>query len=206
MRQLRFNPLLCALATVALAASVAVSAGGFPQVSAAAEKAKKKYLAALEQAQQKYSDEAEQLFAEHLQDLDGVLETETKTGRLEVAVGIRDEIQRLRAEGPSVFAESSPTSLRQAISRLTGTWHVAFPSGAVRVYVVDAKGGVSFPAEKRVAKLKGQPRDMLVDFEDGKLERWTIADGRLFCEHWDPKVHFGKKAPTMVSVGTKVQP
>jgi hypothetical protein len=206
MRIMRISHLMLVVGATVGAFSLSLAFGAFPQISAAAERAKAKYLAALEKAQQKYSDEAQQLFAEHLRDLEAVLETETKAGRLEVAVAVRDEIQRLRMEGPSVFAEAPPTSLRQAIARLTGTWQVVFPSGAIRVYVVDAKGNVSFPAEQRVAKLKGQPRELLVDFEDGKLERWTIADGRLFCEHWDPKTDFGKQSPALISVGAKVKP
>jgi hypothetical protein len=207
MSKLRIAPrlLLVALAVLLIGAPLTYSAGLFPQVSAGAEAAKKKYLAALEKAQEKYSTEAEAFFHEHLLALENVLEAETKGGRLDVAVAIRDEIQRLKAEGASVFAEAPPTSLRQAIARLTGTWHVVFPSGAIRVYVVDAKGGVSYPAEKYFTKIKGPPGEMIVDFGEGKLERWSIAGDRLFCEHWDPKTNFGVKGPSTVSVGTRLR-
>ena len=207
MSKLRIAPrlLLVALAVLSIGAPLTYSSGLFAQVSAGAEAAKKKYLAALEKAQEKYSTEAEALFHEHLLALENVLDAETKGGRLDVAVAIRDEIQRLKAEGASVFAEAPPTSLRQAISRLTGTGHVVFPSGAIRVYVVYAKGGVTLPSNQQVAKLKGQSKEILLDFEHETLDRWSLTGKRLLCEHGGPKVNYGNNEPTTISIGTRLQ-
>ncbi len=196
------NAILPALA--ALLALGSLRAFAVFQVSAAAEKSKAKYLAALEKSQEKYSEAAELHFGAHLKELETVLDAETKAGRLDVAVAVRDELQRLKSEGAPVYAEVPPTSLRIATARLVGTWHVAFPGGVTRTYIVDGKGGVRFVDEKRVAKLKGQPKELLVDFDDGKIERWNLADGRLFVEHWDPKAGYPNKQPTAISVGTKL--
>jgi hypothetical protein len=56
-----------------------------------------------------------------------------------------------------------------------------------RVYVIDAMGGVSHPAEKYFTKIKGPPGDMIVDFREGKLERWSIAGDRITASMGTPR-------------------
>jgi hypothetical protein len=84
-----------------------------------------------------------------------------------------------------------------------GTWTVKYhPNQAVRVYLVSADGEVSFPDGTSKAKLTVKDREILLDFSDGKIERWTLGrDGRLFVEHFNPKSNF-PDTPDQIGVGT----
>jgi hypothetical protein len=84
-----------------------------------------------------------------------------------------------------------------------GTWTVTYhPNRAVRVYAVAADGGVTFAETPAKAKLADNGKEILLDFKDGKLERWTIGkDGRLFVEHFNPRDSYPAGPPDQIGVG-----
>ncbi len=83
-----------------------------------------------------------------------------------------------------------------------GAWVVRYhPNGAARVYIVSADGEVAFPDGGSKAKLKLKDKEILVDFADGKLERWTVGrDGRLFVEHFNPRSNY-PDTPDQIGIG-----
>lgn len=88
-----------------------------------------------------------------------------------------------------------------------GVWTVKYhPNQATRVYVVDENGDVAFPDADADAKIKPMIEkngEILIDFKDGKLERWTIGkDGRLFIEHFNPKESY-PHTPDQIGIGTR---
>jgi len=84
-----------------------------------------------------------------------------------------------------------------------GTWTVTYhPNRAVRVYTVTAEGDVSFAESGTKGKLAVKDREVILDFADGKLERWTLGhDGRLFVEHFNPKSSYPDNPPDQIGIG-----
>jgi hypothetical protein len=84
-----------------------------------------------------------------------------------------------------------------------GVWTVTYhPNRAVRVYTVSADGDVSFSESTTKAKLTVKDRAVTLDFDDGKLERWTLGhDGRLFVEHFNPKSSYPDNPPDQIGIG-----
>jgi hypothetical protein len=195
---------LIAVSIASLGLLPAVAENREPAVSAAAEKARAKYVSAVEKSQEKYSDEVSAHFSDYLKELETIQDKETKAGRLEVAVAVRDEIKRLQTEGAPVFAEAPPTSLRTAIPRLVGTWSTLATTGAKRIYIVDSSGKVKFVDEKLEGQLKSRGKEITLDFGDNKIERWSYCDGRIFIEHWYPKDTYPMGPPINMAIGQKV--
>jgi|GEM_PF-4155081 len=71
-------------------------------------------------------------------------------------------------------------------SAFAGNWKVIYEEGHVRNYQIDENGNVFFLEENWNASLSKRGADILVDFKDGKLERFTMVDGVLVVEHFNP--------------------
>jgi hypothetical protein len=84
-----------------------------------------------------------------------------------------------------------------------GVWTVTYhPNRAVRAYTVTADGDVSFSESTTKAKLTVKDREVTLDFDDGKLERWTVGhDGRLFVEHFNPRANYPDGQPDQIGIG-----
>ena len=85
---------------------------------------------------------------------------------------------------------------------LAGTWVVSYGNGARRTYDVTADGTVRLREEGRTGQLQ-HGDDLVLRFDDGKVERWTPARGRLLVEHWDPASRFPAQPPTVLGVGVR---
>ena len=86
-----------------------------------------------------------------------------------------------------------------------GVWTVKYhPNQAIRSYVVSETGEVSFPdCDAKTKPTVEKNGEILIDFKDGKLERWTIGkDGRLFIEHFNPKENY-PEAPDQIGIGVR---
>ena len=90
-----------------------------------------------------------------------------------------------------------------AALRFVGTWRVRYTNDAIRTYEVYTDGGVRFPEENRVTQLQGRG-EVLVQFDDGKLERWTLAGKRLLVEHWSRASSYPQQTPTQIGIGVRV--
>jgi hypothetical protein len=72
------------------------------------------------------------------------------------------------------------------------------------VYAVGADGEVTFADTGAKASLVEKDKEVLLDFKDGKLERWTLGkDGRLFVEHFNPRDSYPAGPPDQIGVGVR---
>jgi hypothetical protein len=114
------------------------------------------------------------------------------TTRTAFAVGAKNctmELRSLELHLPAT-AKSSAKERRVAKAEprnpFVGKWKVTYEEGHVRNYQIDEKGNVFFLEENWNALLSKKGADILVDFKDGKLERFTMVDGVLVVEHFNP--------------------
>src|SRR5262245_62165785 len=75
-----------------------------------------------------------------------------------------------------------PARASTALAQLCGVWRVQYDSGAVRTYVFQQDGTVQFVEEARRCTLCLRP-ELLLAFNDGKLERLVLAEDGLHVEH-----------------------
>jgi hypothetical protein len=113
------------------------------------------------------------------------------TSKGTLVIGARHSNFELRGLELSV-AEGKPTRKERGPgkagpwSAFAGKWKVTYEEGHVRNYQIDEKGNVFFLEENWNALLSKKGADILVDFKDGKLERFTMVDGVLVVEHFNP--------------------
>ena len=100
-------------------------------------------------------------------------------------------------------ANPQQQSEMSARSDLIGTWRVTYTNNAVRTYEVGSDDTVRFMEENLQARVQ-RGEEVLLQFDDGKLERWTLAGTRLFVEHWNPASKYPQQPPTVIGIGVRV--
>jgi hypothetical protein len=88
-------------------------------------------------------------------------------------------------------------------SHFVGTWRVTCTNEAIRSYEVDADDTVRFFEENLQTRLQRRG-EVFVQFDDGRLERWTLAGERLLVEHWNPASKYPKQPPTEIGIGVRI--
>lgn len=114
------------------------------------------------------------------------------------AAAVQDEVDRIRviSGGPGAFA------------KFAGTWKLTYSNGMKQTYVFTADGMVSgtnsegkpLPAVKLVVK----GSDVLLDFNQGPIERLKLADKTLLIEHFSPKTLYPASPANYHATGTLV--
>lgn len=84
-----------------------------------------------------------------------------------------------------------------------GVWRVTYSNNYIRNYKVDSEDRVLFLEESRQAILQ-RGNEVLLKFNDGKIERWRIHGNHLLVEHWNPASGYPKLPPTETGVGIRV--
>lgn len=122
------------------------------------------------------------------------------------------EVKRLygRSGGAAPFASSNSASTPINSSHtknlsspsLIGSWRVTYTNGAIRSYIVTPDCAVKFLEEDRMGAIQQTP-EILVRFDDSKLERWTFAGDHLSVEHWNPASNYPKNPPTETGIGIR---
>lgn len=123
-------------------------------------------------------------------------------GDARAAVAIQEEIDRVLASVPD-------ENIAAAAARLAGTWKITYTNGDSRTYVITADGAasfLSFDAEGRVygtnkKKLLLKGGDVLVEFQEGAIERLKLAGGKLQVEHFNPKAQYPRGQPAAKGTG-----
>lgn len=101
-------------------------------------------------------------------------------------------------------------SFERRVSELEGLWKVRYhPNQAIRIYMIDSKGFVTFGDQggwkDRIAQ-KGN--DLLIRFDSDaiqRVERLTkCVDGRLMVEHYNPGTMYPNH-PDQIGIGKRVQ-
>ena len=132
----------------------------------------------------------------------------------EAALPQSSKLKKLKAEerikelgGKTKPVENKPTPQSQKESSaeyLPGKWRIQhWPNRGWRTYEISLNGAVYFVEEKRQGMLIQRNGDLLLDFNDGKIERFNLSNHRLFVEHFNPKNNF-PYTPDQIGIGFKV--
>jgi hypothetical protein len=153
-----------------------------PQLIAERQRYEKEVEAAVKPAQRRYATR-----------LKFVQKTMLKKGDKLGAAAVGAEMERLGAGAAQL--KTYP---------IEGIWKVYYTNGATRSYQLTADGRVVFLGSKSRGRFTRSGNDVLVDFNDGKLERfhWRTT---LIVEHYDPKSRYPNGQPSAVGFATKVR-
>jgi hypothetical protein len=71
---------------------------------------------------------------------------------------------------------------------LFGKWSVVFANGVIETCEVRADGTASESEPHRSAdgKVEAGGDALVITFDDGRVERWNLINGRVVVEHWFP--------------------
>lgn len=113
---------------------------------------------------------------------DDAIKRYTKNGDLAVAKAIQQEKDEF----------SRPPDFQ----KFEGHWYVRFKN-AVHTYHISKNGEVKFGEKTydRTGQLYRNKGDVLLKFEDGKLERFTIVRGKMIVFHYHPDVLYAAGKP-----------
>lgn len=114
------------------------------------------------------------------------------------AAAVQDEIDRV------VAAASEQTGA----AALVGVWKVTYSNGSTRRYTVAADGTVTFDEDggkaisPKVGKISAKGDELLLDFQDGALERIKVSGKKLITEYFIPKAQYPGGQPVFKGSGT----
>lgn len=97
----------------------------------------------------------------------------------------------------------STTSREQVLSALKGTWLISYSNGQSRTYTIKGDGSIYPKDEKRLGQVLLLGDDVLLDFDDGKLERVALSGGELKVEHFNPQQRYPNDGPSQTAVGRR---
>ncbi|HEY4262052.1 MAG TPA: hypothetical protein VGM98_17920, partial [Schlesneria sp.] len=121
---------------------------------------KKQYMAELEPINKRYRSR-----------LEALKEKLTRKGDLSGALVVKAELDLAIAANPT-----------QPANALEGTWTIKYDNGYTSVYTFRPDGTVLHHNQQKVGTLKKDGSDILINFNDGKLERITVKQN-LVVEH-----------------------
>jgi hypothetical protein len=96
----------------------------------------------------------------------------------------------------------------QEMKRFEGVWDISYSIGTSRRYRINAIGNVVWMTSNTVsstARLTKKGDDYMLDFNDGKLERFSLRGGKLLVEHFDPSSRYLKGGPNTTGSGEKLK-
>lgn len=85
---------------------------------------------------------------------------------------------------------------------LSGVWRVAYRNGAIRTYVFQPDGKVQFVEVNLHCTLCTRP-EVLLSFDDGKIERLWISGDEFRVEHWNPATDYPGGEP-LTGIGRRL--
>lgn len=98
----------------------------------------------------------------------------------------------------SSSTETESTSKGNArISDFTGTWTVRYSDRHTRTYTIASDGSTFYHEANRQGKLFAKDGDVLLDFRDGRLERFELIDSKLRIEHFNPATRYPDGRPIL---------
>jgi hypothetical protein len=115
---------------------------------------------------------------------------------------------KVPASGPPIDKNGGQAQKHGLYAELSGTWTIAYKNNAVRVYTIEAAGSVSFKwdtaggGEKKAILKKSPNGDVLIDFNDGKLETIRRFGTDILIQHFNPKTGY-PSSPPLLGVGKK---
>lgn len=114
------------------------------------------------------------------------------------AAAVQDEIDRIR----------ETITGQQAFSKFAGTWKVTYNVGTVRNYAITADGQVTQDEHDgkppKTTKLIVKGGDVLLDLQEGWIERLRINGKILAIDHFNPKTLYPAGQPNARGTGALV--
>lgn len=193
---------------------LAVATGGHSQDQQPAAKAlgikaiQASYDDALAAAAEAFDLAAEQAHADFLVALDDAILAAEGDGKPKVAARLKETKTAAEADGPPLLADRDTLKSGIDLAKLSGQWVIRYTNGATRTYQVDKSGTVVYGKLK--GKLRTKNGEIVIDSLERPLwERWSLCDGRLFVEHFNPKIR-GEKYhdatfPSHIGIGLRLQ-
>ena len=128
-------------------------------------------------------------------------------GDARAAVAIQEEIDRVLASIPD-------ENIAAAAAKLAGTWKITYTNGDIRTYAFSADGTASFLSINPAGQVYGTFKkrlmfkngEVLLEFQEGAIERLKLSGGRLQVEHFNPKTLYSKGTPSAKGIGSRVPP
>lgn len=110
------------------------------------------------------------------------------------------EIRRVSAQ-----AEGAKVPYRDYLPVPQDDWTVRYTNGYTRHYVFRPDGTVELG--ELVSGIEQGPEFFLLEFDDGKLERWIpMANGTFHVDHYNPKTTYPDKPPDCIGVAREYPP
>lgn len=113
----------------------------------------------------------------------------TRKGDLSGALAVKTELEHLAASDKAASRKNQPP--------LFGTWTITYGNGVIRNYIIEDDGTVKWVEDKKSGQIVKRGEDILIDFNDGNLERIAIKEV-LYVEHFSPKAKYESGAKMSV--------
>ena len=114
------------------------------------------------------------------------------------AASVQDEIDRVHAM----------TLAQGAMSKFAGTWKVTYNVGSVRTYAISPEGVVTHNENNgkppQTVRLIVKGNDVLLDLQQGWIERLRVTGKTLNVDHFNPKTLYPVSQPNAKGTGTLV--
>ena len=137
----------------------------------------------------------------YLSRLDSLKRSLGSRGDARGAVAVQDEIDIVKAA----------TGEMAGAAGLVGTWKFVYSNGSTRRYSIAPDGTVTYDEDggkpvtpAKVGKLTIKGPDMLLDFQDGAIERLKVSGKKLLSEYFSPKTQYPAGKPIFQGGGTIV--
>jgi hypothetical protein len=86
------------------------------------------------------------------------------------------------------YAPAPPPRSRASPRLLAGRWTVKFANGVVQTSELrpDGTASVAEPARSSGGKAEVRGDAVVITFDDGRVERWSVSGTSVVVEHWFP--------------------
>lgn len=195
----RFRALILLSAAMAFTAALAAEPTTKPldESSKDGAEARKQYLDAITKLRKDFEDRAEPIRAQYIKRLEAAMVTETRRGNLDGALSIREELKLQKRPTTVPDLGSGPI-------QLVGKWHVRMASGYECDYLISPKLVQQLTEGNSVVPtIEGQ--HIISRWQNGNVDRYTFAAGRIIVEYWDPKKKPFQDPPNSIGIGVPAE-
>lgn len=117
------------------------------------------------------------------------------------------EVERINQQLASLEEHGSPSSDSEAKNAnhwVVGVWRFRYNNNAIRTYRINRSGKVYFVEENRVGNFEIRGDDVLIDFDDGKLEVVRPIKS-LHLDHYNPAKSYPNGTADTSAVGQPIR-
>ena len=199
-RQLKYAVLLAGGVVLLIAGcdSARAETDGKLTLPDAAREAERLYETQLKDLHAEFEARKRKVLKAHAVRLTVLQQEYTEAGDHDGALAIRHRVEELKRPPKPDKAKKGPAvGLRMA--ELRGGWIFIFSN--------DTRHTRKFHGRNEVnngARLRRRRGDLIIEYPQNVIERITLAEGRLFVEHFNPKNTYPKGVPAVLGIGTKL--